>query len=241
MATKLDVQRALQEKRDPVKAAFFPRFFKADPAGYGAGDKFLGVIVPEQRKIALRYRELPETQLRKLLASPWHECRLTALFILVKQFQTAKNDDQRQRELVDFYLENLDFVNNWDLVDSSAHKILGEYLLPRPKKRRLLTKLACSKTMWHQRVAAIATMPLIKAGEFDEILQLSEKFLQHPHDLMHKAVGWMLREAGKVDLAVLRGFLKAHASQMPRTMLRYSIEKLDKEERARWLAVKQKR
>ncbi len=238
MTSKALVEKTLREKGDPEKAAFFPRFFKTGPGEYGEGDKFIGVIVPEQRKIAKKFRDLKHSEIKKLLNSPLHECRLTGLFILVGQMEAAKKDPAAQKECVDFYLENLDRVNNWDLVDGSAHKILGAYVLENPKERRLLRQLATSKTMWHQRVAVIATLPLTKAGELDELLWLAEKLIDHPHDLMHKALGWMLREAGKVDIAVLRSFLDAYASQMPRTMLRYSIEKLDKNERAEWLARK---
>ncbi|GAB5402321.1 MAG: DNA alkylation repair protein [Aureliella sp.] len=237
MTSKAKVERALREKSDPVKAAFFPKFFKTGPGEYGEGDKFIGVVVPEQRRIAKKFRDLKRDEVKKLLDSPFHECRLTGLLILVEQMQAAKNDKAAQKECVDFYLDNLDQVNNWDLVDSSAHKILGVYVLENAKQRKLLRKLSRSDTMWHQRVSVIATLPLTKAGEFDELLWLAKKLLAHPHDLMHKAIGWMLREAGKVDIAVLRGFLDTHASQMPRTMLRYSIEKLDKNERARWMAI----
>lgn len=221
------------------KADFLPGFFQAYPGGYGEGDKFLGVVVPDQRKIARQYRDLARPQVAKLLESPWHECRLTALFILVDQFSRACHGKTRSKsaaqEIVEFYLEHLDGVNNWDLVDSSAHKILGRWLLENPQKRKILHRLARSKRLWDQRVAVIATLPLIHAGEFEEILTLAEKWLQHPHDLMHKAIGWMLREMGKQNLTLLREFLDQHVEQMPRTMLRYAIEKMSATERQRWL------
>ncbi len=224
------------------KAQFLPKFFQAYPGGYGEGDQFLGVVVPDQRKIARQFRELSRADIAKLLKSPWHECRLTGLLILVHQFERAGKGaagDQgaaERQEIVDFYLSHLTRLNNWDLVDSSAHKILGQYLLKRRGRRKLLDKLARSKNLWEQRVSVIATMPLIHHEEFDDFLRLARKFLGHPHDLMHKAVGWMLREMGKRDISQLRAFLDQHVSEMPRTMLRYAIEKLPQPERKRWLA-----
>lgn len=236
------IQDELQALRNPEKAAFFPRFFKSEPGGYAEGDQFLGVIVPDQRKIAKRYSEIEAAQLSKLLKSKWHECRLTAVFILVQKFELAhrnckagKSPESEPKQWVDFYLDHLDFVNNWDLVDASAHKILGVWFLEDPKRRSLMRKLAKSKDLWRQRVSVISNFPLIKSGQHAEILELAERFLHHEHDLMHKAVGWMLREMGKIDLALLRGFLQQYASEMPRTMLRYSIEKLSPTERKKWM------
>lgn len=229
----------LKSKVRPDKAAFLPGFFKAFPGGYGEGDEFLGVVVPDQRKVASKYQTLTLSEIDALLQSRWHECRLTGLFILVHQFTAAQKpktrDIDRQKVIVDFYLEHLDRVNNWDLVDSSAHKILGQWLVDRRAERKILNSLARSQSLWEQRVSVIATLPLIHAGQFDEILRLSEKFLSHSHDLMHKATGWMLREMGKRDLAVLRAFLREHVSEMPRTMLRYAIEKMPAAERKEWL------
>ncbi len=234
MTNARTVQQELRKHINAEKAAFYPRFFKAFPGGYGEGDQFLGVVVPDQRKIAKKFRELSREQLSVLLNSKWHECRLTGLFILVHQYDQAKEPAQKA-EIVDYYLDNLQQVNNWDLVDASAHKILGDYLVHNPRKRSILNKLSRQKHLWSQRVSVIATLPLIKLGQFDEILDLAHHFLSHEHDLMHKAVGWMLRELGKVNPNGLRGFLKRHASQMPRTMLRYAIERLDRAERDRWL------
>lgn len=235
MKTSREVIEQLKQQAKPEKAAFYPKFFQAYPGGYGEGDQFLGVVVPDQRKIAAGFRSLPPGQLDKLLASKWHEARLTALFILVDQYSRAP-DDGTQQQRVDFYVSQLDRVNNWDLVDASAHKILGEHLLKHPKQRKILKTLASSRNLWHQRVSVIATLPLTKSGEFDALLMLATRFLNHPHDLIHKAVGWMLRELGKVELEVLRGFLAEHSSQMPRTMLRYAIEKFPEPERRQWLA-----
>ncbi len=237
MATHRDVLRELKALARPDKAEFLPGFFKAFPGGYGEGDQFLGVVVPDQRRVARSFRDLPRAEVSKLLGSKWHECRLTALFVLVAQFQGTRSDSKQRQEIVDFYLEHLSAVNNWDLVDSSAHKILGAWLLEHPGQRKLLRKLAKSSVLWEQRVAVLATLPLIHAGEFDEILQLAERLLSHPHDLMHKAIGWMLREMGKQEIKVLRGFLSEHAVSMPRTMLRYAIEKMSPTERRRWLTL----
>ncbi|MFK7735621.1 MAG: DNA alkylation repair protein [Pirellulaceae bacterium] len=236
------VENDLRALRNPEKAAFFPRFFKAEPGGYAEGDQFLGVIVPDLRKIAKRCVNLEPAQLSKLFRSKWHECRLTAVFILVQKFEAAHRDCKsgktpasEPKQWVDFYLDHLDFVNNWDLVDASAHKILGVWFLDDPKQRSLMRKLANSKDLWRQRVAVISNFPLIKSGQHAEILELAERFLHHKHDLMHKAVGWMLREMGKNNLAALRGFLQQYAAEMPRTMLRYSIEKLSPAERKKWM------
>lgn len=216
------------------KAEFYPQFFQAFPGGYGEGDQFLGVVVPEQRKLARKFRQLPRTEIRRLLSSKWHECRQTGLLILVDQFQRAQESKDRE-DAVQFYLDNLTGVNNWDLVDCSAHKILGQWLLEHPRRRKILTELARSKVMWEQRISIIATLPLIQSGQFDEILRLAKKFLKHKHDLMHKAVGWMLREMGKQQIEMLRGFLDEHAPNMPRTMLRYAIEKMTPSERQHWM------
>ncbi len=228
------VEAALREKANPEKAAFFPRFFKTGPGQYGEGDKFIGVVVPDQRKIARRFRELPLAEVRVLLDSELHECRLTALLILVGKYEKARDASLRQ-ELCQFYLSVLDRVNNWDLVDSSAHKILGPWLR-ESGEFSLLDELAGSGHLWRERVSVITTMHFLKFEEFDWTLALCERFLDHPHDLMHKACGWMLREAGKKDVSVLRGFLERFVERMPRTMLRYSIEKLDKPERQQWMS-----
>ncbi len=232
--TKAKVLAALREAADAEKAAFYPRFFKAEKGGYAEGDKFLGVVVPEQRKIARRFRELPRKEVEKLLDSPWHECRLTGLLILVEQYQ--RGDDAEQEAGAEFYLRKLDRVNNWDLVDASAHKILGPHLEDRD--RSLLYELAGSGHLWRERAAVIATLHFIKQGEFEDTLRLADLLLQHEHDLIHKAVGWMVREVGKQDLAKMEGFLKPRYQRMPRTMLRYAIEKLPEAKRKRYLAGK---
>ncbi|MDP6602995.1 MAG: DNA alkylation repair protein [Rhodospirillales bacterium] len=210
----------------PEKAAHLSRFFKTGPGEYGEGDKFIGVQVPEQRRIAKRFGNLPLDEIDRLMASPIHEHRLTGLLILVEQF--AKSQEASfQRQIVEFYLSRLERVNNWDLVDLSAPKLLGEHLVRHPEERAMLSTMAESTNLWERRVAVLATFPMIKQGQFDEVLALAEALLADTHDLMHKAVGWMLREAGKVDLAVLEEFLNRHAKTMPRTMLRYAVERLE--------------
>ena len=238
-----EVRRELRALADPVKAAFFPRFFKAGPGEYAEGDRFLGVTVPKQRKLAKRYRELPRRSVRSLLRDPYHECRLTALLILVLQFEgasrkprgatTAEQLETERNDIARFYLDHLDFVNNWDLVDSSAHKILGPWLEDRD--RSLLDALAASGHLWRQRVAVIATLHFIKQGDFTDLLRLAETLRDHEHDLIHKAVGWMLREVGERERAIEESFLARHYRRMPRTMLRYAIEKFPEARRKAYL------
>jgi len=211
-------------------------FYQTQPGGYGAGDKFLGISVPLSRKVAKEYKELSLSEIKRLSTSPLHEIRFVALAILVIQFRAAKDQVVRKR-LYETYISMVkggEIVNNWDLVDASA-PYLGEYLIDQPDRVKILMKLAKNKDLWVQRVAIILTFALIRAGNNKPTLILAKEFLNHPHDLIHKATGWMLREVGKRDLAALRGFLMQHVHQMPRTMLRYSIEHLPKSERKRWL------
>jgi len=211
-------------------------FYQTQPGGYGAGDKFLGISVPLSRKVAKEYKELSLSEIKRLSTSPLHEIRFVALAILVIQFRAAKDQVVRKR-LYETYISMVkggEIVNNWDLVDASA-PYLGEYLIDQPDRIKILMKLAKNKDLWVQRVAIILTFALIRAGNNKPTLILAKEFLNHPHDLIHKATGWMLREVGKRDLVALRGFLKQHVHQMPRAMLRYSIEHLPKSERKRWL------
>ena len=231
--TAASVRKALREFRNEEKATFYPRFFKTGKGEYGEGDKFIGVIVPDQRRVAKRFRELPLPEITKLLNDPYHECRLTGVLILVSQYERA--DDTGRGKWVEFYLANLDRVNNWDLVDASAHKILGDWLLDKPRK--ILFTLADSGHLWRQRVSVIACLTLIKHGEFNEIKRLAKLFLNHEHDLMHKATGWMLREMGKMEERELIEFLDQFAGKMPRTMLRYAIERLPQDVRRDYLAM----
>ncbi|TWT50867.1 DNA alkylation repair enzyme [Rubripirellula amarantea] len=239
--TAKQIELSLREHAREDKAKFLPGFFQAVPGGYGEGDRFLGCVVPDQRKISRQFRDLPRPELKKLFASPWHECRLTGMMILVLQFELAAKPTNPHREfecgeLVEFYLANLDAVNNWDIVDSTAHKILGAWLVENPDQRSVLDRLSRSTVLWERRVAILSTFALIKNDEFTEITTLAQSLLNDQHDLMHKAIGWMLREMGKRDQPRLESFLKRHAKRMPRTMLRYSIEKLSRKERDRWLS-----
>lgn len=227
-----EIQIQLEKVSLPEKKDFFPNFFKTGKGEYGEGDKFIGVVVPDIRKIAKANKTLSSGELTNLLNNEYHECRMCALFILVEKFKKANGVDRKQ--MVDFYLSHSHRINNWDLVDLSAKDILGEYLLNK-KDRKILYKLAKSELLWDQRIAVIATHAFIKKNDFADIISLSEQFLSHKHDLMHKAVGWMLREAGKRDKATLIKFLDKHYRDMPRTMLRYSLEKLTPEEKAYYM------
>jgi 3-methyladenine DNA glycosylase AlkD len=227
------IKSQLDRRVNFEKADFLPRFFKAFPGGYGEGDQFLGVSVPDQRKIAKQfYKEITDKELVALLRDPIHEVRLTAVFMLVQRFDKAKTQDEQQR-YVEIYINNLEGINNWDLVDSSAYHILGKWLDDKP--RDILFEFAESGHLWKQRIAVIATYHFIRNDDFDSTLQLAEMLLHHEHDLIHKAVGWMLREVGNRDKAVEQKFLKKHYKNMPRTMLRYAIEKFSKEERQAYL------
>jgi 3-methyladenine DNA glycosylase AlkD len=222
-----DVQAALRAVATPEKAANSGRFFNSGPGQYGEGDQFLGITVPEQRKIARSYfRPILFKDLKRLLRSPWHEERLTALLMMVMKFQNG--NEATQRAVFDLYMELIEHINNWDLVDSSAPYIVGPWLETNPYKMKVLTRLARSEVMWERRIAMLATFYYIhKRQRADEGLQIAELLLQDSHDLIQKAVGWMLREIGKqVDEQILLTFLDEHAHKMPRTALRYAIERL---------------
>lgn len=231
MATATVIQQQLDALSTPEKRDFLPYFFKTGKGQYGEGDKFLGVVVPDIRKVAKQNKNLDFDVLTALLNNEYHECRLCALLILVEQFKKAKEDDRKK--IVDFYLAHTHRINNWDLVDLSAKDIVGEHLID--KDRSVLYRLADSSLLWDQRIAVIATFAFIRKGDLKDIFALSEKLLNHKHDLMHKAIGWMLREAGKRDKAALCNFLERYHKEMPRTMLRYSIEKFTPEERAYYM------
>lgn len=205
------------------KAAVLRRFFKTGKGEYGEGDEFIGVTVPQNRAIARENIDTPDSDIARLLDSPVHEHRLCGLLIHVEQFRRARRSPARRREIVDFYLSHARRINNWDLVDLSAPKIIGEWLLENPDPA-LLDRLSFSDSIWEQRIAIVATLTLIRACRFADTIRLAERYLTHPHPLMHKATGWMLREIGKKDLAVLTAFLDRHAARMPRTALRYAIE-----------------
>lgn len=226
----------LQKARNSEKALSSSRFFKTGPGQYGEGDIFWGVTVPEQRRIVRAFfRDTLLNDVASLLDSPVHEQRLTGLLILGEQF--AHGDEAVQKKIVDFYWEHLDRVNNWDLVDSSARAILGTWIVSRD--RGVLDVLARSSSIWRQRVAMIATHAFILRGDYSDTLRLAILWKKHPHDLMQKAVGWMLREVGKKDEAVLRAFLDSYAAQLARTTLRYAIERFDEKTRRTYLTQKQ--
>ncbi|MDR1005003.1 MAG: DNA alkylation repair protein [Prevotellaceae bacterium] len=225
------IQQALEHYIDPVKRAYLPRFFKTGKGGYGEGDHFLGVVVPHTRTVAKQHKAEPLGVVTELLQSRWHECRLCALLMLVERFR--KSDEGEREQIVTLYLANTSRINNWDLVDLSAPGIVGEYLLDKP--RDLLYQLVESSLLWEQRIAVVSTYTLIKRGEYLDTLALAERLLGHKHDLMHKSTGWMLREVGKRDKELLIQFLEKHSRVMPRTMLRYAIEKFSDEERHYWM------
>ncbi len=232
-----DVLDTLTSQKNSVKAKLLQGFFKTGPGEYGEGDKFLGLTVPEQRDIARKYQSLPLDQLRILFNCDWHEARLTAGLILVSQYERASSLSERKL-LVDYFLNNLDRINNWDIVDSTAPKILGLYQLESAAGRQVVKRLVKSKNLWHQRVAVLSQFPAIKQGQFDDMFEIAGVLLDHPHDLIHKAVGWMLREVGKNDQEQLLSFLRKFAARMPRTMLRYAIEKLSLAEREYFMKAK---
>jgi 3-methyladenine DNA glycosylase AlkD len=226
------IRAELQAAADPARAASSVWYFKTGKGQHGEGDQFLGVTVPAQRKIARRYRDLPEKEVKKLLASKIHEERFVALEILVAQFETAVPAQRKAIYL--FYLANTARVNNWDLVDTSAPYIVGEYLLTRP--RAILRKLARSQNVWERRIAIVATFAFIRAGETADTFAIAQMLLADEHSLIHKAVGWALREAGKKSPEQLNEFLQVNYADLPRTSLRYAIERFQSAERERFLA-----
>lgn len=236
LPTAKQVSSELRSLANPKQAVNLSWFFKTGKGEYGEGDVFLGIKVPQSRTVAKKFATLPLSEIEKLSKSKYHEERFTALVILVNQFKKAKGDAE-QKALFDFYVKLIDqgAVNNWDLVDVSAPYI-GEYLFTISDPIKFLLQFAKRKGLWHERTSIMFTFPFIRVGNTEVAFQVVEKFLAHEHDLIHKASGWMLREAGKRSVRELRGFLAAHAAQMPRTMLRYAIEKLPEQERKRWLS-----
>jgi len=231
-STVADIRAQVRELSDPTVAEHSQRFFKTGPGEYGEGDRFVGVRVPALRRLAQQHRGVSLRVAELLLQSPIHEERLLALFILVKRYE--QGEAAVRKDVFDLYQRNMRFVNSWDLVDSSAHKIIGDFL--RNRSRRLLHRLAKSVVLWERRIAIISTMAYISDGEFGETLKISEQLLRDDEDLIHKAVGWMLREIGNRDRKAEEAFLKKHYKEMPRTMLRYAIEKLPETKRRRFLA-----
>ncbi len=227
-----DVRKELQNMADPDKAAILQRFFKTGPGQYGEGDIFIGIMVPQSRQAAKKFSQLPLGEVRTLLYSRIHEERLVALLILALRYSRASSSIEKE-EIAKFYLDNIKQVNNWDLVDLSAPNILGAHPVDRDK-RRVLYRLAGSENVWERRIAIVATHHFIRNGDFSDTLKIAEMLLQDRHDLIHKAAGWMLREVGKRDAAAEEAFLEKHCSVMPRTMLRYAIERLPESKRLRY-------
>lgn len=230
MHTAKQIKESLIEIGSEEKAKILSWFFKTGKGQYGEGDLFLGITVPENRMIAKHYINTSLEELNLLISDPYHEVRFCALLILVEQFKKQK---ENREEIVNFYLNHTQYINNWDLVDLSCPSILGNYLLD--KERTLLDQLISSKLLWEQRIAIVTNLTFIRKGELDDIFRLSEVVLYHPHDLMQKATGWMLREAGKKDKERLCDFLEKYHTTMPRTTLRYAIEKFDASERAYYM------
>jgi 3-methyladenine DNA glycosylase AlkD len=222
-----NVKADLQTLADPEKAKILSRFFKTGKGQYGEGDVFLGIVVPKQRTVAKKYSGLPLRDIGRLLTGEIHEHRLVALIILANAYKNADTEDRER--IVDFYLKQARNINNWDLVDLSAPNILGEYLLD--KDRTVLYRLAGSKNLWERRMAIMSTFAFIRKNDFKDTLRISGLLLRDSHDLIHKAVGWMLREVGKRDLKTEEDFLERHHRLMPRTMLRYAIERFGAEKR----------
>ena len=234
LASRAALRRALRSAASARDARFLQGYFRTGPGEYGAGDRFLGVRVPALRRLARAARALPPADAWALLGSRWHEERLLALLLLVEHYRVG--DATARARLCRGYLARLRHVDNWDLVDSSAPLILGLELLGRPIAP--LVALSRSPDLWERRIALLATLPRIRAGDPAATLRLARLLLRDPEDLIHKAAGWMLREVGKRDRAALRKFLQRHAAVMPRTMLRYAIEHLGARERARWLTAR---
>ncbi len=228
------LKKELQELSNEEQAKNLQKFFKTKKGEYGEGDIFLGIKVPVQRQIAKKYTGLSLAKIQELLKSKIHEHRLIGLIILTDKYQKAKQEDKAN--IFNFYLKNTKNINNWDLVDLTAPKIVGDFLFD--KKKNILYDLANSDNLWEKRIAILSTFYFINKEEFQDVLALSEILLDDEHDLIHKSVGWMLREVGKKDKNILENFLKQHYKVMPRTMLRYAIEKLDENERKKYLLSK---
>jgi len=226
-----EIRARLRKLGDKERAANSQWFFKTGPGEYGEGDRFLGIKVPEIRKLAKEYQAIPLTEVTHILHSPIHEERLLALLILVRAF--ANGDKLFKEKIYHLYLDNTQYINNWDLVDLSAVYIVGAFLMAKSKKP--LYALAKSNNLWERRIAIIATFYFIRDGEFTEAIKIARMLLSDKEDLIHKAVGWMLREMGKRHLATEEHFLKEHYKKMPRTMLRYAIERFPEAKRQRYL------
>jgi len=236
--TAKEIKQELFELSDEQKREFLPYFFKTKEGQYGYGDKFIGVIVPKQRALVKKHRTLKLSEIQILLDDEYHECRLTALMFLIENFKKARKLPKEQKNIYDFYIANYQRINNWDLVDLSAPNIVGEYLLD--KDYDVLKNYANTDHLWLQRISIIATLAFIRKNRFTPTFEISKILLNHPHDLIHKAVGWMLREVGKRDFDAEYQFLTEsnRYKTMPRTMLRYAIEKFPEKLRQDFLQSK---
>ena len=229
------ILRDLRAAASEEKRAVLMRFFKTGKGEYGEGDRFLGVMVPQIRAVAKDHAAAGEDAEGELLASPWHEARECALFLMCNRFARAGEAERETLHARYLAATAAGCVDNWDLVDASAPTLVGKYLFDKP--RGLLDALAGKPSLWENRIAIVSTLAFVRRGELEDAFRLAEKLLPHPHDLMHKAVGWVLRECGKKEPDRLRAFLRAHAAAMPRTALRYAIERFSPAERARWRAI----
>lgn len=234
MNTKELIIKELGKHRSTQKEEIFKSFFKTGKGEYGYGDIFWGITVPDIRNVAKRYYiQISLNEIKELINSEIHEIRLTGYLILTYKYE--KESKQEKEIIANFYLENLKGANNWDIVDLSCYKILGSYLIDNPQKRYILYKLVNSSNLWEQRISIVSTFALIKNNEYMDTLNISKILLKHKHDLIHKAVGWMLREVGKRDMLVLKNFLNQNIREIQRTTLRYAIEKMDEMERKYFL------
>ena len=234
MKTAIAIKKELGKLASLKQAQILQRFFKTGPGEYGEGDIFLGIKVPTQRQVVKKYyRDLPLSEIPKLLRTKVHEYRLVALLILVAKFNIKDINQAERKKIYDLYLKNTAYINNWDLVDLSAPNIVGVYLLDKP--RAILYKLSKSNNLWERRIAILATFAFIRDNDYKDTLRIAKLLLGDKHDLIHKAVGWMLREVGKRDQAKEEKFLRAHYKVMPRTMLRYAIERLEESKRQRYM------
>ena len=237
---------AMEALENPSQRKVLMGFFKTGKGEYGEGDKFLGLKVPQTRAFVKKYRTLPLPEVEKLLINQWHEVRLCGFLILVEQYNSRKSTNEAREAILSLYLSHTRNANNWDLVDLSCYKILGRWLVEstatKQEKLQLMDQLACSNNLWEQRISIVATMAPLKANDTTYTLRYARQHLSHPHDLIHKAVGWLLREMGKhCGMDQLRAFLSEYATTMPRTTLRYAIERMDKDERTHWMNTTRKK
>lgn len=248
MTTANDIIDTMTSMRDEQQRTILMRFFKTGKGQYGEGDEFLGIKVPQTRLVAKEAGCMQTDEIEKLLYSQWHEVRLCGFLILVKEMKrhmpskrTPAGNTAEMERIAQFYLAHARQANNWDLVDLSCQYIIGPWLLLFPDMRSsILDRLTKSNNLWEQRISIVTTLAFIRENQFDDTLRISRLLLNHPHDLIHKAVGWMLRETGKRDIDTLRHFLTRHATEMPRTTLRYAIEKMEKKEQEKWLKTSRK-